>query len=370
MRALALVAAFVVSSCVVAPRLSNLPPPCAPGYRVDTSGLRCVESGEDAPFDATVSALPDAASPVDVEDMDTRGDVVGMAPLGMVLVPVGEEPFDFQPGVEAETPWKRVRLTRSFFLDQYEVTVGRFKQWVAAGSPAPCTRSSASASGTCPLESEDHYPEMLWHVEWNATLTEFDFRTQCFSPWGTNGSTFPLDDDMFPLNCVSWSQAVAFCAWEGKRLPTQVEWNFEARGGDRRTYPWGESAPDCAHAIWDNPANPRCGFPVAVGSAREGVSRNGAFDLGGSLWEWVWDATPYESFTLTSPGVPPGSVDFTGLFLSNAELGAHTIVGGEWGQPAADLSLIGGSQKAPGIAWSAGSRITTTGFRCAKTAPR
>ena len=97
-----------------------------------------------------------------------------------------------------------------------------------------------------------------------------------------------------PVTNVNWSEARAFCAFAGGRLPTEDEWEKAARGGDGREFPWGQDL-DCARANWGNFENEgpcagkNPGRPVAVGSYPQGASPFGVLDMAGNVWEWVAD---------------------------------------------------------------------------------
>ena len=179
----------------------------------------------------------------DIEVFEIEGTVV---PTGMVQVPGGE--FIYGDG--------ETRTTEAFYIDIHEVTAGEYKECVDAGE---CSYG--------PSTNEFKYSD--WH-------------------------TYNNSKDNHPINYVSWQDAVDYCAWKGKRLPTVVEWEKAARGTDGRTYPWGNETATCDHAVM-NLGGPSSysdwgcatGSTGEVGQKPEGVSPYGVYDMAGNVREWT-----------------------------------------------------------------------------------
>lgn len=144
-----------------------------------------------------------------------------------------------------------------FWLDRFEVTVGEYRGCADAGV---CNEPAGLTS------------------QWSG-------RPSRYSP--TPG---PTDDH--PADYVTRSQAIAFCAWLGKRLPSEAEFEKASRGSDARVFPWGADAPACLTNVIKGQADgPGCGTggTLPVGTVPDGASPFGAEDLSGSVWEFVAD---------------------------------------------------------------------------------
>jgi len=103
--------------------------------------------------------------------------------------------------------------------------------------------------------------------------------------WGEAGRTD------HPINCVSWYEARQYCAWAGRRLCSEAEWEKASRGTDGRIFPWGNQQPDCDLAVMNTNSGTGCGEDTTwpVGSLPEGASPYGILDMAGNVWEWIED---------------------------------------------------------------------------------
>lgn len=176
-----------------------------------------------------------------------------------------------------------------FTLDRFEVTVGRFRNFVETGGGTRATAPTAKAGGRLlgGIPNQGGW-ESGWTTSLSADTSSLIASLKCGAD--ATWTDAAGDNEQLPMNCVTWYEAFAFCVWDGGFLSTEAEWNFAAAGGDeQRVYPWSMPANsatlDCAHANFD-----ACGRAAKrVGSAPAGDGRWGHADLAGNVWEWTLD---------------------------------------------------------------------------------
>jgi formylglycine-generating enzyme required for sulfatase activity len=232
-------------------------------------------------------------------------------PAGMVWVPGGDFTMGSDDyGMDNERPSRRVRVD-GFWMDEHDVTNGEFRRFVDAthyvttaerkpdweemrkqlppGSPKPDENKFVPGSlvftppaKAVPLDNLSGWWKWVPGANWR-------------HPAGSESNIDGKDD--YPVVQVSWDDAVAYAHWAGKRLPTEAEWEFAARGGlERKRFAWGdEFRPGGKHMAntWQGQ------FPVKD-IAEDGFAGTspvksfppngyGLYDMAGNVWQWCSD---------------------------------------------------------------------------------
>lgn len=252
----------------------------------------------------------------------------------------------------------------SFVLDKYEVTVGRFRAFVASGggtqADPPATGAGAHA------QIADSGWDASWDTDLEGDAASLSAALACDSQYAT-WTASPGANEALPINCVTWYEALAFCAWDGAFLPTESEWNYAAAGGnEQRAYPWsnpaGSLTVDCSYANYDVDGGPTYCVPGINGAVAtmnrvgsESPKGDGAWgqsDLGGNAWEWTldWYATYVNPCDDCASLTPTGS--------------NRVIRGGDFS--AAEMYMRTGNRGLLTLDSAPANRSRNVGFRCAR----
>jgi eukaryotic-like serine/threonine-protein kinase len=257
-----------------------------------------------------------------------------------VFVPGG----DFSMGSDTssyadERPVHTVFLD-SYWIDQTEVTNAMFETFVNQSG----YQTDAEETGSSYVYNPDDNSDELTHgADWQ-------------HPLGPDSNLMELSQ--YPVVHVSWNDALAYCEWAGRRLPTEAEWEKAARGTDGRTFPWGNDFDGTRLNFADVNLNASLGnsnfddgyqLSSPVGNYLSGASPYGALDLAGNVWEWVNDWVDESYYQSSPPGNPGGPA--TGEY--------HVLRGGSWHDPE-------DGQRTAYRGWATPDDTDITlGFRCA-----
>jgi sulfatase modifying factor 1 len=226
-------------------------------------------------------------------------------PDDMVVIPAGPFLRGTMSGGFDERPQRTIYLD-TFSIDRYEVTNHHYQQF-------------ALATGHRKAGPPSRYAKSIGRMR------------------GTNQ----------PIVYVSWDDAVAYCRWKGKRLPTEAEWEKAMRGSDGRLWPWGnQEKPNGAN--W---ARVQDGYDVTarVGTFQTDKSPYGVMDGAGNVMEWVADWYQ-EAYYKDSPDKDPKTPEY-GIY--------RVMRGGAYTTTGADIRITSRSKMVPDF------RDETIGFRCA-----
>jgi formylglycine-generating enzyme len=266
----------------------------------------------ETPMRQPAIAAAEPSEPTFAPTFENKMPAPETAPPGMVWIPGGEfsmgaqkSPDMNEVGMQAtrdSRPIHRVYV-HGFFMDKSDVTNGEFTKFVRATGyvtvaerkPRPEDFPGAPAenlvAGAVVFTQPDHPVSLDNHYQWWSYVPGANWR----HPQGPKSSIKGRDN--YPVVVVAYEDAEAYAKWAGKRLPTEAEWEFAARGGlSGKLYAWGdEFRPQerwMANTHQGHFPDKDTGDDGYVGSAPVAqfpANGYGLFDMAGNVWQWTSD---------------------------------------------------------------------------------
>lgn len=198
-----------------------------------------------------------------------------MGLLGGLFLLSGCAPDEEEPTAEQPTTLAEPEVDKPAPGDMVLIPAGEF------------TMGSDEKAGNPPMASPEHKVDLpAYYIDvYEVTNGEFA-RFQIESDYQAEGdwrSSYSIGHEDYPVANVTWEDAKQYCAWAGKRLPTEAEWEKAARGESEHPYPWGEG--------WDpmktNTNEYGTRNVMEIGSMPEDISPYGVYDMMGNVQEWT-----------------------------------------------------------------------------------
>jgi formylglycine-generating enzyme required for sulfatase activity/predicted Ser/Thr protein kinase len=269
--------------------------------------------------------------------------------------------------LEREQPAREVSVS-PYFLDEREVTNAEFARWLTDSAPS---RRVEEDPGVSKKDPQLHSKILVNTLARDGTAV---LLANLYKVDGHSGIAYEesssfvsslvpvLGFERRPVVQVTWDGACMFCESLGKRLPTEAEWEYAARGRERRLFPWGNSPPACDKVVFGRDEGQECQSlgpgVVDVTAAPGDVTPEGIQGLGGNAAEWVYDA--YESVSYAPCG---DCVDPRVEAVRPSPEEQRVFRGGSWGMSTFSRSTARGHFARTEIAQN-------IGFRCAADDPR
>jgi formylglycine-generating enzyme len=270
----------------------------------------------------------------------------------------GQRADYFPAGASDERP-EHDLIVSPYWLDKYEVTVGRFRRFVAAYDDLSLSKDA----GANPKRVGSG-----WNTDWNQLLprdsAELRARLAAVDHNDTgNASTWtdsPGANECRPINDIDWQLAFAFCIWDDGRLPSEAEWEFAAAGGSlERLFPWGGKAPDPLAVIacsFFGDSSCTAGDLPRVGSrSPAGDGYFGHADLAGSVSEPTRDA--YVAYYYARPDTSGTDIINIAFYGGIQQI---TLRGGDYHSTGSDVRGVSRQT------WTVTDESSFVGVRCAR----
>lgn len=325
--------------------------------------------------------VPSRFTTADNDSIKTTGDT---STLGMRYIPGGS----FQMGgdneqASADEYPKHEVTVNAFWMDETEVTNAQFQKFVDAtgyittaerkpdwsslkktlppNTPKP--PDSVMVAASLVFKQTNRAVDLNDYNQWWGWVAGANWK----HPQGPNSTIAGKEN--FPVVQVSWDDAMAYCKWVGKRLPTEAEWEFAARGGlINNIYPWGNEGVNSGKPkanSWEGKFpyynEKKDGYLASAPVKSFAPNGYGLFDIAGNVWEWCndwYNNTYYKTAVPRNPKGPAKSFDPDDPFTPKRVLRGGSFLCND--------SYCSGYRVARRMKSSPDTGLEHTGFRCVR----